>query len=194
MSHLSEDHFDELVAREREREHPPLNTWSRIAELARDEGLIRDKSPRAWGAGRPWMQAAAGIVILLGGITVGRSMTTADAEPAPVAASENTASASFQTAQEALKALERATADYQSASAFLAAQNSTGPVLADSAGIYQARLQALEQLMRATRRALDNAPEDPVINQYYLATLGAREATVQQLGAVQPAGLRLKGF
>jgi hypothetical protein len=194
MSHLSEDRFEELVAKEREREHPPLNTWSEIAELAREEGLIQGRSPRAWGAGHLWMQAAAGIVILLGGITVGRSMNSNDAEPAPVAAGETMTPARFQTAQEALKALERASVDYQSASAFLAAQNSPGPVLADSAAIYQARLQALEQLMNATRRARENAPQDPVINQYYLATLGAREATVQQLGAVQPAGLRLKGF
>jgi len=33
-----------------------------------------------------------------------------------------------------------------------------------------------------------------VINQYYLAALGAREATAQQLTAVRPANLRLKGF
>jgi hypothetical protein len=40
--------------------------------------------------------------------------------------------------------------------------------------------------------ALRTAPHDPVINQYYLATMGARVAT-QQLAA-RPVGLRLKGF
>jgi hypothetical protein len=48
--------------------------------------------------------------------------------------------------------------------------------------------------MNATAAARENAPRDPVINQYYLAALGAREATAQQLGAVRPANLRLKGF
>jgi hypothetical protein len=90
--------------------------------------------------------------------------------------------------------LDRASADYQSASAFLAANNTAAPALADSVSIYRTRLAALEQLMSATATARANAPLDPVINQYYLAALGAREATVQQLGAVQPPGLRLKGF
>jgi hypothetical protein len=46
--------------------------------------------------------------------------------------------------------------------------------------------------MNATQMARENAPRDPVINQYYLATLGAREATAQQLGAVRQA--KLTGF
>ncbi|HWL39628.1 MAG TPA: hypothetical protein VNO75_05265 [Gemmatimonadaceae bacterium] len=198
MSHLSEDRFDELVAGERAREHPPLNTWSRIAELAREEGLIHDGKRSVWRAGRPWMQAAAGIVILLGGIAVGRSMSSGLGEPGttptPVAAGDATTPATFMTPQDALRALQRAAADYQSASAFLAAQNTAAPAMADSVAIYRARLQALEQLINATEAARLNAPRDPVINQYYLATLGAHEATVQQLGAVQPASLRLKGF
>jgi len=37
--------------------------------------------------------------------------------------------------------------------------------------------------------ALQTAPHDPVINQYYLATMGARVATQQQLVA-RPVGLR----
>jgi hypothetical protein len=72
--------------------------------------------------------------------------------------------------------------------------NTAGPAVADSASIYRARLAALEQLMNATATARENAPRDPVINQYYLAALGAREATVQQLGAVQPVGSRRTGF
>jgi hypothetical protein len=142
------------------------------------------------------MQAAAGIVILVGGIAVGRSMTSGLGDPRsnPESAVETTASARINTVQEALRTLDRASADYQSASAFLAAQNTAGPVLADSAAIFKARLAALEQLINATEAARLNAPRDPVINQYYLATLGAHEATVQQLGAAQPASLRLKGF
>lgn len=196
MSHLSEDRFDELVAGEREREHQPLNTWPQIAERAREEGLIRGHGPSVWRAGRPWIQAAAGIVILLGGIALGRTMTSGSGDPdsGPAPATEATAAARFNTVQEALRTLNRATADYQSASAFLATQNSGESLGADSASIYRARLAALEQLMNATAAARQNAPLDPVINQYYLATLGAREATVQQLGAVQPASLVLKGF
>ncbi len=67
-------------------------------------------------------------------------------------------------------------------------------VRADSAPVYQSRLAALDQVMQATHSALSQAPNDPVINQYYLATMGAREATRQQLSAVQTVGAKLKGF
>lgn len=198
MSHLSEDHFDELVARERERRHPPLNSWAEISERAREEGIIRRGERSLWTAGRPWLQAAAGIVILLGGITIGRSL--ASRPPAQTAGVSNAGvtptptPASINTVDDAWKTLDRAAADYQSASAFLAARNTPGPIADDSAAIYRARLAALEQLMNATETARENAPRDPVINQYYLAALGAREATAQQLGAVRPVNLRLKGF
>jgi hypothetical protein len=198
MSHLSEDRFDELVAKERTRDHAPLNTWAQIAERAREEGLIHQDRRDRWSTGVPWIQAAAGIVILLGGIAIGRSTTTL---PEPLVASSastsvpGTAGATrINTVEEAWATLDRASAEYQSASAFLAAMNTAGPAVADSASIYRARLAALEQLMNATATARENAPRDPVINQYYLAALGAREATVQQLGAVQPASLRRTGF
>jgi hypothetical protein len=199
MSHLSEDRFDELVAKERTRDHAPLNTWAQIAERAREEGLIRQDRRDRWSASVPWMQAAAGIVILLGGIVIGRSTTAA--LPGTPAASSATASVPamaaanrINTVEEAWATLDRASAEYQSASAFLAAMNTAGRAVADSASIYRARLAALEQLMNATATARENAPRDPVINQYYLAALGAREATIQQLGAVQPASLRRTGF
>jgi hypothetical protein len=199
MSHLSEDRFDELVAKERTRDHAPLNTWAQIAARAREEGLINQDRQDRWSASVPWMQAAAGIVILLGGIAIGRSTTALPS--APVASSVSTgapaaapAAGRINTVEEAWATLDRASAEYQSASAFLAAMNTAGPAVADSAAIYRARLAALEQLMNATATARENAPRDPVINQYYLAALGAREATVQQLGAVQPASLRRSGF
>lgn len=196
MSHLSEDRFDELVARERARELPPLNSWAEISERAREEGVIHRSRPSLWTERRPWLQAAAGIVILLGGITIGRSTWDGPGSPAasPEQASATPASPSISTVEDAWKVLDRASAEYQSASAFLAAQSNVGPAVADSAAVYQARLDALTQLMEATAAARENAPRDPVINQYYLAARGAHDATVRQLGAVQPASLRLKGF
>lgn len=191
MSHLSEDRFDELVANERAREHAPLNSWAEIAQRAREEGLIHRDGPDRWASGRPWMQAAAAVMFLVGGVAIGRSTT---AWPVGSAPSATATPASINTVEEAWAALDRASAEYQSASAFLAANNTAGPALADSASIYRARLAALEQLMDATATVRENAPRDPVINQYYLAALGAREATAQQLGAVQPASLRLRGF
>ncbi len=198
MSHLSEDRFDQLVSAERARDGATLNTWETIAQRAREEGLIRESHPQRWTAS-PWMRSAAAVVILAGGIAIGRWSFAASAEsaagqPSPSAAVASAAPASFNTVEEAWATLDRASADYQSASAFLAANNTRTPGVTDSVSMYRARLAALEQLMNATVTARENAPRDPVINQYYLAALGAREATAQQLGAVRPANLRLRGF
>jgi hypothetical protein len=49
--------------------------------------------------------------------------------------------------------------------------------------------------MAEIRGALKEAPQDPVINQYYLQTVGAREATLRQLGTtLRPAGVSLNRF
>ena len=48
----------------------------------------------------------------------------------------------------------------------------------------RARLAALDQANQVMGAALSEAPYDPVINGYYLTTLGQREATLQQLNTV----------
>jgi len=193
MSHVSEDRFDQLVSDERARDCAPLNTWETIAARAREEGLIRERSRSSWA---PWTRAAAAVVVLAGGIAIGRAMPSSSAGETVTATPAVAAStpARFTSVEEAWATLDRASAEYQSASAFLAANNSRATTVTDSVSIYRNRLAALEQLMDATAAARENAPRDPVINQYYLAALGAREATAQQLTAVRPANLRLKGF
>ena len=202
MSHLSEDRFDQLVSDERARagDAAPLNSWDTIARRAREEGLIHEGRTGKWAGVRPWMRAAAAVLILAGGIGIGRytdgpsgpvDPNAVAARPAP---SATVTPASFNSVEDAWTTLQRASEDYQSASAFLAANNSRPSAVTDSVTIYRDRLAALEKLMDATASARANAPSDPVINQYYLAALGAREATVHQLGAVTPASFRLKGF
>ena len=73
MSHLSEDQLDHLIARERASQHAPLNGWRTIAARAREEGLIRESESRSWVAGQPWLQAAAAVLLLIGGIAIGRT-------------------------------------------------------------------------------------------------------------------------
>src|SRR5256885_4130520 len=48
----------------------------------------------------------------------------------------------------------------------------TSPGAVDSVSVYAARVAALDKIQDATERALQAAPHDPVINQYYLATMG----------------------
>src|SRR6187549_3584428 len=70
---LSEEQLDRLIAVERLRESEPLNEWRTIAARAREEGLIRESESRPWASSQPWLQAAAAIILLLGGIAIGRT-------------------------------------------------------------------------------------------------------------------------
>jgi len=205
MSHLSEEQLDQIIAEERSREQEPLNEWRTIAARAREEGLIRESdSSRRWASSQPWLQSAAAILLLIGGIAIGRTTiglpsgtqgAVATTAPAPTAstASANGSSgstsgnASFASVEEASAALNRAVDSYQRASEFLAVNNaSVGN--GDSLAMYSKRAAALDQIENATVSALRSAPHDPVLNQYYLATMGARVAT-QQLAA-RPVALR----
>jgi len=89
--------------------------------------------------------------------------------------------------------LNRAGEEYQRASAYLSASSTEIP-LPQSPSAYRTRLAALDNVMSDMRDALKEAPQDPVINQYYLATVGAREATLRQLGTTLPAGAKLNRF
>ncbi|MFL5487537.1 MAG: hypothetical protein ACJ8AJ_03540 [Gemmatimonadaceae bacterium] len=207
MSHLSEDQLDQIIAAERRRDDAPLNEWRTIAARAREEGLIREsRSSRLWASGQPWMQAAAAVLVLIGGIAIGRltialpgdgqnqlaSVSVGDGNPTSPAGVANNrpnepARITFASVEEAATTLDRAVEDYQRASQFLAANNA--PVeTRDSTSIYTARAAALDKIVDATERALQTAPHDPVINQYYLATMGARVATQQMVA--RPVALR----
>jgi hypothetical protein len=205
MSHLSEEQLDQIIAEEKAREQQPLNDWRTIAARARDEGLIREPLSRGWVASQAWIQAAAAVLLLIGGIAIGRttiglpgatqntaalpagnavtpSSTGLDAAPGRPLGSDT-----FASVEEASATLDRAVEDYNRATAFLAANNSSGRP-SDSAAMYSARLVALDQVFNATESALQAAPHDPVINQYYLATMGARAATRQMVS--RPVVLR----
>jgi hypothetical protein len=209
MSHLSEEQLDQIIAEERSREQPPLNEWRTIAARAREEGLIREtQAGRWWTSSQPWLQSAAAVLLLIGGIAIGRAtialpsaVQSTASNPTPAGATNGTPStasanapavstsgtASFASADEASAALNQAVTQYQRASEFLAVSNGS-PGMRDSLAMYSARAAALDKIENATVVALQTAPHDPVINQYYLATMGARVATRQQLA--QPVGLR----
>lgn len=53
------------------------------------------------------------------------------------------------------------------------------------------RLTALDRVEETIRAAMHTAPYDPVINGYYLTTMGQREATLRQLNATLPASVRI---
>ena len=216
---LSENALDELVARERERERgaPPLTDWDSLSVRLRAEGLIRDSVPSRFTSQR-WMQVAAGLVLAIGGVAAGRASagasflpmaqsTVASTDVAPANVASNVASnadatnaslisspSSFRSPDEAWATLNRAGEEYQRASAYLSASNNPIP-MPTSPSQYRTRLAALDNVMTEIRGALKAAPQDPVINQYYLTTVSAREATLRQLGTtLRPEGVSLNRF
>ncbi len=214
MLPLSENELDDLVARERERPQP-LTSWRSLSAELRAEGLIVDSVASRFPV-RRMLQIAAGLVLAVGGAAMGRASAGAPVVPAPVAqvtasllapassSPENSnsggslasmTSGQFSSPEEAWDVLNRAGEEYQRASAYLSSNNTEVPMPKAGASQYRTRLAALDGVMSEIRGALKEAPEDPVINQYYLATVGAREATLRQLGTtLRPAGLSLNRF
>jgi hypothetical protein len=205
----------------REEEAPAAGPGPVAGSALRAAGL----DGRWRGAARRWGRIAAAAVLALGSAGAGRLSAGAALLPGVAPARGGAAAvaagfvdsaralgrlvadstATFRNTTEALVALALAEQQYQRAASFLLEHDSTGRgapaggavarLVDDSSSVYRARLVALDNVMAASREALYEAPHDPVINRYYLATLGAREATLRQLNsALQPEGVRLTRF
>lgn len=213
-----------MARSEREAIGIPLTRWDAIADaLSNDTAVgapvlpMREVGPVAVPRGRAVrflrvpMQAAAGVLLLAGGAVAGRVSAGAPAFPVGVVASPSATpsavsdggqdtpvarrrdSVTFASIEEARSAQLRSETLYQQAAAFLAEHDTTGaqdynPVMVKS------RLAALDQMISTTRAAMREAPHDPVINGYYLTTVGQREAALRQLNTVLPASLRSNSF
>lgn len=194
----------------------PLTRWDDLADAYRAEVPASTPAPafapdvvhvatRRRMARWP-MQAAAGLLLLAGGAMLGRASAGASFLPAAndaAAVATNTSAATpsdqpaseslFTTVADARAAQQRYELLYQQAAAFLAQHDSTG--LGEGNPVaYRSRLAALDRVISTTRDAMRDAPHDPVINGYYLTTLGQREATLRQLNTVLPASLRLDSY
>jgi hypothetical protein len=194
----------------------PITTWDTLAPRLRADGLLAtgDAGRRRFRVlGRPWSQAVAAAVLLAVGVATGRLSARPGAEGASefatVGSRAETASSQnaggqlvsnvqdagqnvFPSADSALRALRRSEQTYRLAAAYLSSADA-----ADSGdpARYRMRLAALDKISDAALEAVNTAPQDPVINQYYLSTVSARQVTFHQLGrALSPAGVRLVGY
>ena len=183
-----------------------------VAPSTVETGVVPIAKPRphrrAWLVG---LRVAAGLVFAVGFGALGRMSAGASVAPS---GKEMTTLASrvfrgsaekvmpsvfgdptspFSSVEDALATLETSQRNYDRAVAFIAAHDST--VQSPDAGdVFRTRLAALDEMAETSRQALSVAPADPVLNQYYLSTLGAREVTLRQLGSVLPPGTRLTRF
>lgn len=217
---LSEQALDTLIARERTRIVAPLTEWHSLAVALRDEGLLH--APGAYESARPaapplpreripwvgavarWTVRAAAAVALVGaGIIAGQGMQFGHdiANTIHMAIADSTSGGShvrvsgapYASAEEARRALLKSETEYQRAAGYLAASDTIART-ATSPEVYRDRLAALDEMTVAAMKALKDAPDDPLLNQYYLSTVAAREATIQQLSHALPTGARVIRF
>ena len=181
----------------------PLTRWDSIAaSLEPGASTPGRRIPRI--STRWPLQAAAGLLLMAGGAMLGRA--SVGANPIPVGGSQAVASTSvptqsaavagdsiFRSVDDARAAQRRSEQLYQQAVAYLARFDSSA-VDDGSPVAYKSRLAALDRVISATSEAMREAPHDPVINGYYLTTLGQREATIRQLNTALPQSLRLDSF
>ena len=201
-----------LAWQERETLTTPLASWESLAAAALDEGLIRAgarlEATRARatrvpsGQAFPWAQAAAAVLLLTGGMAIGRlglpafdrgDVASGGAVTATIASLASDTIASFRSTTEAISVLQRAERDYRMAIMYLSGQD-TVTRTADDPELYRARLAALDEINGVALDAVHEAPQDPVMNRLYLSTLGARDATLRQLVEKLPDNVHLVGF
>jgi hypothetical protein len=192
----------------------PLTRWETLAPLLAQAGLLAQRESSAqlsavqptWpahaarSAALSWpARIAAALVFTVGGTIIGRytamphGLAEAGVAGVPTVANRDDSMPIFHSAAEALATLNRAELEYRHATAYLVAQepDTTTTDLRDS---YRARLQALDEVAQTTRAALQEAPNDPVLNEYYLSTVGARSATLRQLNGALPVGMKLERY
>ena len=193
-----------LAWQERETLSAPLASWESLAESLRGEGLLRDTAASrggSRGAGPGWLQAAAAVVILVGGMAIGRQTLPAGSQTDSAGqqsatsrlASNTDTTIAFRSTAEAISVLQRAERDYRMAMMYLAGPDTVART-ADDPDVYRARLAALDEMAGVAFDAVQQAPQDPLMNRYYLTTLGARDATLRQLGEKLPQNVQLQGF
>ena len=193
--------YEELVAMAaRERNTVlarPLTAWRSLsARLANEPDRITPAPARGRGLPRAWMQIAAGLVIAAAGMVLGRTTaghTTIAAASVGQSARGIDSLRSPASVEDAMALMRRAESDYRLAAAFVVAHDTS---LHGDAGIdrYRQRLAALDRVSDAALAAANQAPADPVINQYLISARTAREVTLQQLNGSLPAGMSLSSY
>lgn len=197
--------YEELVAMAARERHTvltrPLTDWRSLSARLAEEP-VRSAPTRVRGGGLPraWMQIAAGLVIAAGGMAVGRASAAgaigggnASAQSSAENLPSDSARAQLASVGDAMALMRRAESDYRLGAAFVVAHDTS---FRGTAGVdrYRQRLAALDRVSDAALAAANQAPADPVINQYLISARTARQVTLQQLNNSLPAGMSLTSY
>lgn len=202
----------DLAHAEHDRLDKPVSSWGPVATALAQEGLLatprRLRPSGSSVAAFRARQTAAAALLLAGGVAVGRMSLRSDSlTPVSqgVIARQNSATnetvqrlvsdtvTSFASKMDALTALLNAENEYRHAAAYLMVVDSANGGRGGGNPI-RTRLAALDEVAQTTRAALYAAPEDPVLKQYYLSSVGAREATLRELGRGLPKNVQLSRY
>ena len=155
---------------------PPPGGWHELEKKLMAAGLIfgRRENTHVW---RKWLQAAAALVIFIGGTAAG--WVTASAPASSGSAGAASGPASYASLDEAGAAVEEATRQWMAAygglQQILSAQGqqlrSRDPA---------ARLAALETLIAASRAAVEESPHDQFMNELFVRTMAERDQAIRQ--------------
>ena len=162
---------------------PPPGDWGSLEARLVSEGLIRtEESFRRFGfaAAPAWMQAAAAVVLFLGGTGFGLAVTTHNGAVDPFSLESMMVPVSqISTADEAAQAVQFAEQTYMQA--LVRFRQLAG---GDNQTRFEdplSRVAALEGLLAASQEALRLAPADPVFNGFLVNVLAERQETLRQI-------------
>lgn len=189
-----------LASLEREAMRLPLSRWDRLAPALRADGSLRTPAAATRGglafSPQRMLQVAAALLLiaagaLLGRVSAGASIVPGETTPALGSILDSVPTA-FASVEEAERFRNLYRDGYQRASNYLA-QNDSARV-GGTPAVMRTRLSALDRVTRITREALNDAPFDPVLNDFLLNSYYQREATLRELNTVLPQNVRLNSF
>jgi hypothetical protein len=205
-----------MAGSERDTLGIPLTRWDTLAQRLRTEGLLSADQPGSvtaeWAApigkrklsSKAWMRFAAAVLLMVSGSVIGRASAGASLLPGGLTGSESgrvtaeipnldTVPTAFASVEQANRFKQVYADGYQAAVSYLAAHDSAAQPT-ETPAVMRARLAALDRVSRTMREALNDAPYDPIINDFYLNSFGQREATLRQLNTVLPSNVRLNSY
>jgi hypothetical protein len=184
---------------EREAMRLPLTRWDTLAPALKADGLLRVPAQARGGfsfSPPRMLQVAAALLLVAGGALLGRMSVGAPLVPGetatPVAGIFDSVPTDFASVEQAERLRNVYRDGYQRASNYLSRHDSARVV--GTPAVMRTRLSALDRVTRITREALNDAPFDPVLNDFLLNSYYQREATLRELNTVLPQNVRLNSF
>ena len=161
---------------------PPSGDWESLEARLVGEGLIRTPETfRRFGfaAAPAWMQAAAAVVVFLGGTGFGFALTNRATGNGLSLEGMSSPLSQISSTEEAARAVESAEHAYMQTLVRYRqlAGGSDGPRISDPLS----RVTALEGLLAASQEAVRLAPADPVFNGFLVNVLAERQEVLRQM-------------